>query len=165
MLSEKEIRSFYREAMSKRWLNHTNKRKRSTIPAHKMFTYRKGNLLCVEYYSDGSNNGNISGIVNIFNDEELIWTLQYHGYCEKLARPFLGAVLAKAFSDKSSLAARGPERFEGERYLYLNPGQRGYRIDNVRGQEKIVKLGLDRIEKGIRARISYHGGLIEKITV
>lgn len=165
MLSEKEIRSFYREAMAKRWSNHTNKRKRSTIPAHRMFTYRKENLLCVECCSDGSANGNISGFVNIFDDDELIWTLQYHGYCEKPARPFLGAVLAKAFSDKSSLAGRGPKRFEGEKYLYLNPGQRGHRIDKVRGQEQIVKLGLDRIEKGTRARISYHGGLVEKITV
>jgi hypothetical protein len=165
MLSEKEIRSFYREAMGKRWSNNTSKKTRSTIPDHKMFTYRQGNLLCVECCSDSSNNGNISGIVNIFCDEELIWTLQYYGFCEKTARPFLASVLSTAFHNNSSIAGRGPKRFEGERYIYLNPGQRGYRIDKFQGQEKIVKVGLDKIEKGTRARISFRGGLIEKITV
>lgn len=165
MTDERELRIFYRAAMAKRWSNNTGKRKRGVIPDHKMFTYREGNMLCVECYSDDSNNGYISGIVNIFKEEELIWTFQYHGFCDKKARPFLGSVLANAFVDKSSLAGRGPERFEGEKYLYLNPGQQGYRIDKIQGQEKIVKLGLDRIEKGIKARISFRGGFIEKITV
>jgi hypothetical protein len=151
--------------MGKRWSNYTSKKTRSTIPDHKTFTYRQGNLLCVECCSDCSNNGNVSGIVNIFYDEELIWTLQYHGFCERTASPFLASVLSAAFHDNSSIAGRGPERFEGERYIYLNPGQHGYRIDKFRGQEKIIKIGLDKIEKGIKARISFHGGLIEKITV
>lgn len=162
-MNEKEIREFYWKAMAKRWSSGTKTETGSVVPGHKMFVFRKGDYFLAETYCENSLTNGLSGMINIFKDEEPIWTFHYLGFCEKQAKSFLNNVLSKAFRNGTSLGARGPERFEGKKYVYINPRQFGFRIDQVEGYEKIIKPQIEETNDRTMAHLRFYGGFIEKI--
>ena len=160
MPSEKETREFYWRAMGNGLSLKTKREKKNTVPNHEMFVFREKNLLLVRLRSENALTGSLSEMITIFADDNPVWTLHCSGFCNKLASPFLAGVLSKAFSEGTGLAARGPKEFEGNKYVYINPGQFGFRIDKIRGHEKIIEPKARKSNDKLVARINFFGGFI-----
>ena len=160
MPSEKETREFYWKALGNGLSLKTKREKKNTVPNHEMFVFREGDLLLTQLRSENALTGSLSEMITIFDDDNPVWTLHCSGFCKKLAKPFLAGVLSRAFSEKTGLAARGPKEFEGNKYVYINPGQFGSRIDKVRGHEKITEPKARKRDDKLMARINFFGGFI-----
>lgn len=159
MTTNEELREFYLEAMRKRWGQGTRKKPKQTIPGHEIFVFQNGDLTLVELHAESLLDGNVSGMISIFNEENLAWTVHYSGFCEKQAKPFLSEVLSGSFRNKNGSGIRGPRRLEGKKFVYVNLARDNSRFKRINCREKIIKIQVDKPEDKILAEIAFWGGL------
>ncbi|HOX29896.1 MAG TPA: hypothetical protein P5080_02915 [Candidatus Paceibacterota bacterium] len=161
MASDKTLKEFYFEAMRKQWGQGTRKKPKNTVPGHEMFVFQKEDLTLVELRAESLFDGGISGMINIFDEGNLAWSVHYSGFCEKRARTFLREVLSKSFRNGNGASIRGPRRLEEKKLAYVNliSGNSGFA--RIRCYEKIIKVAIDKPEDKILAEISFFGGLID----
>jgi hypothetical protein len=163
-LSERDLREFYWEAMAKRWTNGVKKINHTAVPNHDSFVFMDADLLLVETFCENSLTNELAGMINVFHEEQPVWTFHYYGFCDKQAESFLANVLSKAYRERTSLGGRGPEKVEGKKYVYFNPRQFGPSIDRIQGTERIVKILMSQPQDRTLAQISFGGGFLEKIS-
>ncbi|MEI8339132.1 MAG: hypothetical protein WCF94_00535 [bacterium] len=102
----------------------------------KTLTYKDGNFIVVDSYTDNFGTTEISWRGNT------VWMMFYYGHYSTEAIPHLIAALKPQLENKIWLGGRGPKLVEMGKYFYENIVEANDPME-FRGMESITSLGLD----------------------
>ena len=117
---EAEVREVFFAAMLAGYAADAPKVGVTELPRAKMVVFARGDYVVNDFYFTAEGSRYSSGMTVIRHKGQPVWTLQYQGWYELKAIPFLKRALRCTYEQSIFRGGRGPKMFRQGAYSYQN---------------------------------------------
>ncbi len=142
--AEAAIREIFFAAMNAGYAGDAVKTTIAEFPGSKVIPFHQGDYSVYDCYFTAKGSLHSSGMTVIWHKSQPVWSMQYQGWYQPEAIPFLKRALRANYERGVFLGGRGPARFAQGNLKYHNHLTVGREVfTRFAGQEVISRIGSD----------------------